>query len=190
MSNTLPKCISKSINIFFQSRYNPILNWKIRQRRFSIPERLGKTRTYQSETILRRYNSTSNIQRSICELLNFSAKLPVNCISLLDSLGALYFPIFQYPLMFPGMPNAVAERIRKVNDAFNLLSTFLGDNDYMTGNKYTVADFNLVSTTTSFEVNFVLIFRESLGSWFEFWSILSNNKYCVMFCHFRLPIST
>ncbi|CAH1154995.1 unnamed protein product [Phaedon cochleariae] len=67
-------------------------------------------------------------------------------------MGTLYasFAEYYYPVIF-GNGSYDPAKLVKINDAFKFLDTFIGNNDYSTGNTLTLADLALVSTVSTFE---------------------------------------
>lgn len=56
-----------------------------------------------------------------------------------------------YPLMFAGVPYT-EDRIKKIDEAFEFLNTFLAGNEYVAGNELTVADLSILATVTTIQV--------------------------------------
>lgn len=68
-------------------------------------------------------------------------------------MGTLYqrFADYYYPQIFAKAP-ANPENLKKIEDAFGFLNTFLEGQTYAAGDSLTLADIALVATVSSFEV--------------------------------------
>jgi len=68
-------------------------------------------------------------------------------------MGTLYFRFgeYVYPVMFRGQEKPDPEKLEKLHEALGWLNGYLAGQDWIMGDKLTVADFVLVSTVSTFE---------------------------------------
>ncbi|KAK7602938.1 hypothetical protein V9T40_006912 [Parthenolecanium corni] len=55
-----------------------------------------------------------------------------------------------YPLMFAGVPYT-EDKIKKIDEAFEFLNTFLAGNEYVAGNQLTLADVSILASVTTIQ---------------------------------------
>lgn len=46
------------------------------------------------------------------------------------------------------------EKVKKLKEAFEFLEIFMGESDWMAGDDITIADYSLVATVSTIEVNY------------------------------------
>ncbi|KAH8236711.1 hypothetical protein KR026_008909, partial [Drosophila bipectinata] len=84
-------------------------------------------------------------------------------------MGTLYtaFSKFYYSLFRPTKPGTL-EDYKKIEDAFQLLNTFLEGQEYVAGDHLTVADFAIVATVSTYEaVDFDIGKYSNVSRWYE-----------------------
>lgn len=54
--------------------------------------------------------------------------------------------------MFAGVPYT-EDKIKKIDEAFEFLNTFLAGNEYVAGNQLTVADLSILASVTTIQVS-------------------------------------
>ena len=55
-------------------------------------------------------------------------------------------------MMFAGVPYT-EDKIKKIDEAFEFLNTFLAGNEYVAGNQLTVADLSILASVTTIQVS-------------------------------------
>ncbi|KAH8318751.1 hypothetical protein KR074_005262, partial [Drosophila pseudoananassae] len=84
-------------------------------------------------------------------------------------MGTLYaaFSKFYYSIFRPAKPGTL-EDYKKIEDAFQLLNTFLEGQVYVAGDHLTVADFAIVATVSTYEaVDFDFRKYSNVSRWYE-----------------------
>lgn len=84
-------------------------------------------------------------------------------------MGTLYtaFAEYYYPQFRQGKP-ADPEAFKKVENAFNFLNTFLEGQEYVAGNKVTIADIAILATVSTFDIaNFKLSDYPNVDRWYQ-----------------------
>ena len=73
--------------------------------------------------------------------------LQFDLATLYSNLGAFF-----YPMVWGGVKSPDAEKLEKFKGSVTMLETFLGDNDYLTGDKVTLADLSVIASLSTLEV--------------------------------------
>lgn len=124
------------------------------------------------------------------------AKAVVNQRLFFD-MGTLYqrFADLYYPLLFVGAPFD-DERFKKLQEAFSFLDGFLENNDYVAGEKLTLADVSIVTTVSVAEAcNFDITKYPNVVVWYDKIKLIpgyaeTDGKGAAMFHDYYLSVVT